>query len=703
VRSICDVANDGHKPDVEVIDHSWTEKMRVPLLPARSMRFLPISLNCTSPKRSFANQTVKALRLAGTHPVAYRPCITLSQCSHYSTATTIGQTLNVDEDSSAAEILSSSDGDDDDIAEAEGYLDTAESDKEAERLWFRPEGEDTGIIVRNGLTRTKVPLILKEKSVSWYMCGPTVYDDAHIGHASCYVRFDVIRRILSDFFGLDVVLVMGITDIDDKIITRSKILGQTPIQIAKHFESRFLSDMRHLDVIPPTFLTRVSDFIPSIIAFVERIIENGHGYHSNGSVYFDVASFDGKEYPRLMKPVAAIDSQHESTSSPSSSPSSSTSWQSAKNIRVSEKKDRRDFALWKAAKDGEPGWESPWGNGRPGWHIECSAMGSRIFGSNVDLHSGGIDLIFPHHENEITQCHAFHSDCNQWVNYWLHAGHLTLEDDEVKMSKSLGNTVSIEELLNNYSSSQFRMFCLMSRYRSTMRFSTARMDKAVDLCHRISSFLHVAQSFIHGKHSCGPIDHSKLEEVLRQTKADVAVAFANDFDTPTAMIHVTNLVHEGYIQLSRKSEMGEEYHHPESLRVLASYIAYITRLMQVLGVSADSSLSPSSNDARFDAVMESLVDFRSAVREFALATPSTTPLSSENDDATKTPDSAQVKKKKKEMRKERQPLLEACDSLRDHLAAQGLQIVDQSKDRPDLKASWKKVELNVASQRERRD
>jgi len=572
-----------------------------------------------------------------------------------------------------------------------------DSDKEeAERLWFRPDGEDTGIVVRNGLTRTKVPLIVRKKSVSWYMCGPTVYDDAHIGHASCYVRFDVIRRILTDFFGLDVVLVMGITDIDDKIITRSKILGQTPTQIAKQYESRFLSDMRLLDVIPPTFLTRVSDFIPSIIAFIERIIDNGHAYQSNGSVYMDIASVDGNEYPRLMKPIVVATANEGSSSSSSSPPS----WQSAKNTRASEKKDHRDFALWKDAKEGEPGWESPWGVGRPGWHIECSAMGSRIFGSNIDIHSGGIDLIFPHHENEITQCHAYHSGCNQWVNYWMHAGHLTLEDDEVKMSKSLGNTVSIEELLKNYSSSQFRMYCLMSRYRSTMRFSSARMEKAVDLCHRISSFLHIAQNFIHGKHSCGSVDHIRLEEVLQQTKTGVANAFADDFDTPTAMFHITDLVHEGYVQLSRKSDIVGADHEPKSLAVLASYIAYISRLLQILGISADSSLSTSSNDAQFGAVMECLVDFRSAVREFALAAPA----SSAEENEAKSIESAQDnKRRKKEMRKERQPLLTACDSLRENLAAQGLQIVDQSKDRLDLKASWKKVELNVAAQREKKE
>lgn len=220
------------------------------------------------------------------------------------------------------------------------------------------------------------------------MCGPTVYDSAHMGHARCYVSFDIIRRILTNYFGYAVTLVMNITDIDDKIIHRSAEKGIEWLELARKYETEFLTDMEKLNVLTPDCLTRVSEYIPQIIDYITGILHRGFAYASNGSVYFDVSIYHNPEEDRIygkLCPECVEKSDDEKT--------------------IGEKRNPRDFCLWKASKPGEPRWESPWGLGRPGWHIECSAMCGDTLGSffdgRIDIHSGGIDLKFPHHENEI--------------------------------------------------------------------------------------------------------------------------------------------------------------------------------------------------------------------------------------------------------------------------------------------------------------
>jgi cysteinyl-tRNA synthetase len=235
------------------------------------------------------------------------------------------------------------------------------------------------------------------------MCGPTVYDSAHLGHARTYLTFDIIRRILSNYFHYDVNLCMNITDIDDKIIQRSNEQKKNFSEFARYWEDSFFKDMRALNVMYPNYITRVSEYIPEIIAFIEVIIKNGYAYEKNGSVYFDIEAYKkGKHLYAKLVPQDKNQNLEELQEAEGALSKDNTG----------EKKNKGDFALWKTSKKDEPFWDSPWGKGRPGWHIECSVMSFSVFGQSLDIHSGGIDLKFPHHDNEIAQTEA-HDESKQ--------------------------------------------------------------------------------------------------------------------------------------------------------------------------------------------------------------------------------------------------------------------------------------------------
>ncbi|KAF7645893.1 hypothetical protein LDENG_00196940 [Lucifuga dentata] len=344
------------------------------------------------------------------------------------------------------------------------------------KTWVRPSGFDTGVKTFNSLTKQKEPLILAREGVAtWYSCGPTVYDHAHLGHACSYVRFDILQRILSRLFGISVVHAMVITDIDDKIIKRSLEENVSPTILARMYEDEFKKDMLSLKVTPPAVYLRVTENVHQIIAFIERIIQNGHAYATKqGDVYFDIQSISD----RYGKFVGAVVSQGEPGGS--------------------EKRDSRDFALWKQSKSQEPYWESPWGRGRPGWHIECSTIASSVFGSQLDIHSGGIDLAFPHHENEIAQSEAYHQ-CRQWGNYFLHSGHLHLKGSTEKMSKSLKNYITIKDFLQSYPANEFRMFCLFTKYRAGIDYSDGSMQQARSSLETINNFFRDAEAYMKGQ------------------------------------------------------------------------------------------------------------------------------------------------------------------------------------------------------------
>ncbi|XP_065499544.1 probable cysteine--tRNA ligase, mitochondrial [Caloenas nicobarica] len=524
------------------------------------------------------------------------------------------------------------------------------------REWVPPAGRDSGIVAYNSRSRSKEPLVLAAEGVAtWYSCGPTVYDQAHLGHACSYVKFDIIRRIMTRFFGIEVIMVMGITDIDDKIIKRANEMNISPIALARIYEEDFKQDMAALKVLPPTVYMRVTDNIPQIISFIKTIIASGQAYAtSQGNVYFDVKSW-GKRYGVLT--TIHPDAQDEAVGT--------------------DKRHSKDFALWKAAKPQELSWTSPWGKGRPGWHIECSTISSAVFGKQLDIHTGGIDLVFPHHENEIAQCEAYHQ-CEQWGNYFLHSGHLHVKGSQEKMSKSLKNYVTIKDFLKKFSSDQFRMFCLRSRYSSAVEFSDESMDDAKNLLQAISSFLKDADAYIKGQLVCAPVKEDILWERLANTKVTVKAAFADDFDTSRAVAAIMDLIHHGNRQLKA---VTKDAGSPRSSVVYGSIISYIEGFFNALGMSlGERQVALGGGDsALLSSVIEELVRFRAKVRQYALALPDAAAEAVPTEGAVGTKGAKQEQKEKRQqLMQERKPLLEACDSLRGDLAAFGIHIKDRA-------------------------
>ena len=309
--------------------------------------------------------------------------------------------------------------------------------------------------ITNSLTRTKeafVPLVPGQ--VRMYVCGMTVYDFCHLGHARVFVVFDMVVRWLRAS-GYRVEYVRNITDIDDKIIKRAADNGETPAELTARFIDAMHQDERALGVLPPDHEPRATAYVAQMLAMIERLIANGLAYAApNGDVYYSVRGFPA--YGRL-------------------SGKSLDELRAGERVEVDpNKRDPMDFVLWKAAKPGEPAWESPWGPGRPGWHIECSAMSADLLGPHFDIHGGGQDLQFPHHENEIAQSEGAHA-C-KFVNYWLHNGFVRVDNE--KMSKSLGNFFTIREVLEKYDAEVVRFFILRAHYRSPLNYSDAHLDDA---------------------------------------------------------------------------------------------------------------------------------------------------------------------------------------------------------------------------------
>jgi cysteinyl-tRNA synthetase len=349
------------------------------------------------------------------------------------------------------------------------------------------------VAVFNSLRDELTPLRLREPGkVTWYTCGPTVYDVAHLGHARTYVSLDILRRIFTDFLHLDVDFAMGMTDVDDKIITRARERGENPRDLARHFEESFTRDMDDLGVRRPSSVGRVTEHIPQILAYIERIMANGLAYRAPDGVYFNTAAL-GEAYGRLAPSEAK-----------GTGPVRAAGGDPPASAAAAGKLDARDFALWKLDGSGESSdqaaalaWDSPWGSGRPGWHIECSAISAELCGEHLDLHSGGIDLKFPHHNNECAQCEAHSLDfgADKWSTAFVHTGHLYIAAR--KMSKSLKNFISVRDFLDENEglsgADDFRMFCLQNKYRASVHFSPSRIAEARGLRRRFVDFLESAR------------------------------------------------------------------------------------------------------------------------------------------------------------------------------------------------------------------
>jgi cysteinyl-tRNA synthetase len=362
----------------------------------------------------------------------------------------------------------------------------------------------------NTLSRRKDPLVpLRGSEVRIYVCGVTVYDVSHIGHGRSAIVFDVIRRYLQHR-GYAVNFVKNFTDIDDKIIRRANQEGVAAREISERYIAEYRADMASLGVLPPDVEPKATEHIPQMIALIDRLIRQGVAYQVDGDVYFEVRRFPG--YGKL-------------------SGKNLEELRAGARVEVDERKrDPLDFALWKATKPGEPSWKSPWGEGRPGWHIECSAMAMQYLGEVLDVHGGGEDLIFPHHENEIAQSEA--ATGKPFVRYWLHNGFVNLGDQ--KMSKSLGNTLTIKDLVRRHDPEALRLYLLGTHYRNPLDFADERITEAGRALARLRSLKDEADRIASlGTPAPGP-DGGLFDEVAAH-RARFEAAMDDDFNTPQAL------------------------------------------------------------------------------------------------------------------------------------------------------------------------
>ncbi|XP_034155377.1 cysteine--tRNA ligase, cytoplasmic isoform X2 [Pangasianodon hypophthalmus] len=591
--------------------------------------------------------------------------------------------------------------------------------KRVQPPWSPPDGTELPKLrLYNSLTRTKELFVPQHgKKVLWYCCGPTVYDASHMGHARSYISFDILRRILMDYFKYDVFYCMNITDIDDKIIKRARqnhLLEQyrakkpkasqilqdvltarepfkvklaettdpdkkqmlerldaavmaalTPLQgsmksgaedaavqsqaevlleeakdllsdwldsqfgsqvtensifslLPKYWEGEYHKDMDALNVLPPDVLTRVSEYVPEIVEFVKKIVDNGYGYESNGSVYFDTAKFDassGHSYAKLV-PEAVGDQKALQEGEGDLSISAD---------RLSEKRSQNDFALWKTSKPGEPSWESPWGKGRPGWHIECSAMAGSILGSSMDIHGGGFDLRFPHHDNELAQSEAYF-DNDHWVRYFLHTGHLTIAG--CKMSKSLKNFITIKDALAKHTARQLRLAFLMHSWKDTLDYSCNTMESAIQYEKFMNEFfLNVKDILRTPTDITGQFEKWEAEEIdlnksFYEKKEGVHEALCDNIDTRTALEEMRALVGQSntYIAARKSAKLLPN-------RMLLQSIAhYLTDMFKTFGAIEGTEpigFPVGRNDQNVDLestvmpYLKVLSDFREGVRKIA--------------------------------------------------------------------------------------
>lgn len=415
------------------------------------------------------------------------------------------------------------------------------------------------IRVYNTMSRTKEEFVPREPGkVSMYVCGPTVYNHIHLGNARTFLSFDVIRRYLM-WRGYEVTFVQNITDVDDKIIKRAQEEGRSPAEVAQTYTLAFRSAMDALGVLPPTSQPMATQTIPEMVAMVERLIERGHAYVVDGDVYFSVRSYPG--YGELSgRDIDELEA--------------------GARVEVDDRKrDPLDFALWKAAKPGEPHWPSPWGEGRPGWHLECSVMSERELGVPFDIHGGGADLVFPHHENERAQSEA--ATGTQFVRYWMHGG--MLQVDSEKMSKSLGNFLLLKDVLAQHPASVLRMLMLQTHYRSPLDFSESRLEEASAALERIANAvrnLEWAARSAAGAAGAPAQDREALQDAAREARERFVESMDDDFNTAGALAALFELGRASNAFLAQhQAELGEA-----DRSVLAEAAATIRELLSVLGI-----------------------------------------------------------------------------------------------------------------------
>lgn len=434
--------------------------------------------------------------------------------------------------------------------------------------------------IYNTLTRTKETFKpLEPGKVKMYVCGPTVYNYIHVGNSRSTVAFDTIRRYL-EYRGYDVNYVSNFTDVDDKIIRTAKEMKVTPVEVAEKFIAAFAEDTQALEVKEATVHPRVMDNIPEIVAFIEVLVEKGFAYESHGDVYYRTEKFE--KYGQL-------------------------SDQSIKDLRVGaseridEEENRKkespiDFALWKSAKAEEISWDSPWGPGRPGWHIECSVMATKYLGDTIDIHGGGHDLTFPHHENEIAQSEA--KTGHPFANYWMHNGFVTMGESEEKMSKSLGNFVMVHDILKEVDAQVLRFLLASSHYRRPIKFSERALEEARINLDKIRVAYKNARYRLENAEAILSTDQADIA-VFMELEANFVKEMDDDFQADNALSVIYHFVKELNMYSERETV---------SQGVLGQALEVLEQMMLVFGITLQA-------EGMLDDDIQTLIDERIQARK----------------------------------------------------------------------------------------
>ena len=441
---------------------------------------------------------------------------------------------------------------------------------------------------------------LMDNKVGMYVCGVTVYDDFHVGHARSYVAFDIIRRYLTHS-GYDVRYIQNFTDVDDKIINRAQELGIDPLQLSREYIEEYYKDTDRLNILRADSYPKATEYIPEMLQLIEGLIEKGHAYIAeDGSVYFEIETAKEK-FGQL---------RHQSLDD----------MLDGARVEVDERKrSPKDFALWKAAKPGEISWDSPWGKGRPGWHIECSAMSMKLIGNTLDIHGGGMDLIFPHHESEIlqTECHTG----EPFAKYWIHNGLLNLNEE--KMSKSLDNFFSVKQILKEFDPMVLRFFLAYCYYRSPIEFSEAALEEAKKGYNRLRGFRERLQEMIRNAEEpsemeCSPFEkmrggskEAKLIELADVTTEEFMEAMDDDFNSREAIAAIFTMVGNGNRILNELPEPCST--KTPGLHDLLETFDLLTG--DILGFTFEADTMTEQADSLTPQLIELLIEVRAKARE----------------------------------------------------------------------------------------
>lgn len=430
----------------------------------------------------------------------------------------------------------------------------------------------------NTLTRSKQEFVpINEGKVGIYVCGPTVYDYIHIGNARPMIVFDTLRRYLL-YKGYDVNYVSNFTDVDDKIIKRANELGVESAVVSEKYIAECKKDMEGLNVMPATTHPQATKEIPDMIEMIKVLIEKGHAYEKNGTVYFRTRSFDG--YGKLShKNIDDLESGHRAENH---------------QLKVSgedEKEDPLDFVLWKPKKEGEPSWPSPWGDGRPGWHLECSVMSKKYIGDVIDIHAGGEDLIFPHHENEIAQSEA--ANDTEFARYWMHNGFLKINNE--KMSKSLGNFFTVREISEKYPLQVIRFFMLSAHYRSPLNFSADLVEASKNGLERILTAVEKLKELKPANEGNDPAIEAELENFVKRYEA----AMDDDLNTADAISVIFELIKYTNINVTNDTPKA----------TVDKALSTVEKLCDVLGIITEKE------EELLDSDIEALINERQAARK----------------------------------------------------------------------------------------